>query len=89
MRTAFVAIFLGLSLCTLAVKAQPLVLGPEGSVSDLPRQGERLSAWLLRTHGAIADTTSLHWLHFSERHPQGQIKQQMLQDLDARRLTSL
>ena len=89
MRTAFVAIFLGLSLCTLAVKAQPLVLGPEGSVSDLPRQGERLSAWLLRTHGAMADTTSLHWLHFSERHPQGQIKQQMLQDLDARRLTSL
>jgi len=54
-------------------------LGPE------PAPGERLSAWALRVHGPLADTTALHWHAQSERQPQHLLREAVLAGLESAR----
>lgn len=44
------------------------------SASTPPVAGERLSEWLLRVHGPLADTTALHWQHAPERRAQRELQ---------------
>jgi membrane-associated phospholipid phosphatase len=48
---------------------------PQSTPSLAPIESERLSAWLLRTHGPQADTTALHWRSANERLPQQHLRQ--------------
>ena len=51
--------------------------------------GERLSGWILRNAGPLADTTALQWRVRAERAPQERLKQSLLQDLRDTRLSGL
>jgi membrane-associated phospholipid phosphatase len=75
-------IALAAAACLLASSAHSQAQRTAASLIDAPPiEGERLSAWLLRNAGPNADTRSLHWRVNSERHPQEQLRQAVLQNL--------
>ncbi len=75
-------IALAAAACLLASTAHSQVNRTASTLIDAPPiGGERLSDWLLRNAGPNADTLSLHWRVRSERHPQEQLRQAVLQNL--------
>lgn len=69
MRRLSLAAFTALMLCAMGYAAAQ-VLPVADSLTTTPKTGERLSEWLVRSSGAQADTTALHWRVESERPPQ-------------------
>jgi len=75
----------------LVVGSAPTVHASEEpqSVQDAIVPGERLSDWILRNAGPLADTTALQWRVDAERAPQRRLKQAVLQELAAPGATRL
>ncbi|MDO9611634.1 MAG: YjbH domain-containing protein [Serpentinimonas sp.] len=79
----------------MSLRLQPLVLAivagfagasPAVALAEQALVGERLSTWVLREHGPLADTTALHWHSNTEQQPQHLLRQAVLAGLESARL---